>query len=62
MTPGRQKTLMRAAMVLLLVESAVLVFLPTPRLPRPARVLTAVVNLFAVGLLWVAPRQRSSER
>jgi hypothetical protein len=62
MTPARQKTLMRAAMVLLVAESAILAFLPTPRLPRPARVLAALVNLVAVAALWLATRQRFSAK
>ena len=51
---------MRAAVVVLLVESAVLIILPTTRLPRPARVLSAGVNLVALAVLWLATRQRFS--
>jgi hypothetical protein len=57
----KSKRLVRTIVALLVVEAVVIVVLPV-RIPRPARMITAAINLIAAAALWTAARQRASGR
>jgi hypothetical protein len=61
MSNWKNRRLVWTVIALLAAEAVVIVALPS-RIPRPARVVTAAVNLIAAACLWTASRQSSPGR